>query len=301
MNIDLRYQSSFTYDAPVADSQNLLRACPATNEYQRLISYRVEVDPPSSLTSYIDYWGTRVDAFGINKLHTRLSVVATASVQTLPHPEPPPTPLPSPNGEWNEFGVPSPHVQWNEPIAAMAQRAVEGLDTAPEAALAIHRAVGSHMTYVPGVTEVGVPVDEVFTSAAGVCQDYAHLALALYRSVGFSARYVSGYLYSADSADGGAPEADEIDVKTHAWVEVEIPGWGWWALDPTNQLEAGERHVKIGHGRDYEDVTPLRGVFHGTGSQAGLDVSVKMTTGRLAHHSFSPQPDLETLKRSHQQ
>ena len=120
----------------------------------------------------------------------------------------------------------------------------------------------------------------MLAGGAGVCQDFVHLALSLYRSVGIPARYVSGYFYAVDVAGGGAPETEEIAVQTHAWVEVALPGWGWWALDPTNLQPAGERHVKIGHGRDYDDVLPLRGVYYGTSSHK-LAVEVGMSRGLL--------------------
>jgi transglutaminase-like putative cysteine protease len=98
----------------------------------------------------------------------------------------------------------------------------------------------------------------------------------MYRSLGIPARYVSGYLYAADQSVGSPPEEAEIEIQTHAWVEALIPEWGWWALDPTNTEPVGERHVKIGHGRDYDDVQPLRGVYHGT-PEHGLGVTVQIT------------------------
>jgi transglutaminase-like putative cysteine protease len=107
-----------------------------------------------------------------------------------------------------------------------------------------------------------------------VCQDFAHYLIALCRSVGVPARYVSGYLFASDSRDS-APVADEVLVQTHAWTEIAIPGAGWWPLDPTNRMIVGGRHVKIGHGRDYDDVLPLRGLYHGPFHHE-LEVSVRM-------------------------
>ena len=115
----------------------------------------------------------------------------------------------------------------------------------------------------------------------GVCQDFVHLGLAMFRVLGVPARYVSGYFYAVDGTDGDMPRRPEITVQTHAWLEVAIPGWGWWALDPTNHLVVGERHVKIGHGRDYDDVLPLRGVYYGT-SEQHLFVEVGMSRGELS-------------------
>jgi len=94
--------------------------------------------------------------------------------------------------------------------------------------------------------------------------------------VGVPARYVSGYFYAVDGTEGAMPDDAEISVQTHAWVEVAIPGWGWWAVDPTNHLTAGERHVKIGHGRHYVDVPPIKGVYRGL-AESQLSASVRMT------------------------
>jgi transglutaminase-like putative cysteine protease len=109
-----------------------------------------------------------------------------------------------------------------------------------EAVTAVQSAVGELLDYESGATEVGVSVAEIFEHRRGVCQDYAHVALAAYRSLGLPARYVSGYLYARDSSSGELPTDDaELVVATHAWVEVAISGHGWWGLDPTNQLLAG--------------------------------------------------------------
>jgi transglutaminase-like putative cysteine protease len=101
------------------------------------------------------------------------------------------------------------------------------------------------------------------------------------RSAGIPARYVSGYLYARDQSVGTAPAEPEIEIQTHAWVEALIPGWGWWSLDPTNPEPVGERHIKIGHGRDYDDVLPLRGVFHGA-EEHHLGVRVQISRERLS-------------------
>ena len=113
-----------------------------------------------------------------------------------------------------------------------------------------HRAAATALTYVPGSTYVGMDVNEVFARKTGVCQDYAHLMVAMCRSVGIPARYVSGYLPTAFGPRAKSKDAGSNEVTTHAWTEVAIPGAGWWGLDPTNQQEVGASHVKIAHGRD---------------------------------------------------
>jgi transglutaminase-like putative cysteine protease len=141
--------------------------------------------------------------------------------------------------------------------------------------LAVHRFVGTSLRYTPGVTKVGTPVEEVLANGQGVCQDFAHLAVSLCRAVDIPARYVSGYLFTTDDSTGLAGDSDVVRVQTHAWFEAAIPGFGWLALDPTNQQEVGDRHVKIGHGRDYDDVPPLRGVYAGA-AQPIVEVTVEI-------------------------
>ena len=139
------------------------------------------------------------------------------------------------------------------------------------------------MSYEPGSTYVGVEVEEVLARRVGVCQDFAHLAIAMCRSIGVPARYVSGYLFTTDDATGEDPDAEAVRVQTHAWFEAAIPGGGWLALDPTNATEVGLRHVKIGHGRDYNDVPPLRGVFGGAAVPSlGVTVDIRRLAGASA-------------------
>ena len=141
---------------------------------------------------------------------------------------------------------------------------------------AMHGLVGARLTYRPGSTDIGQPIEDVMAGGVGVCQDFAHLAVALCRSVGIPARYVSGYLFSREDATGEIAGTGElVRVQTHAWFEAAVPGLGWLPLDPTNRLEVGFQHVKIGHGRDYDDVPPLRGSYSGHSTphvDAGVEI-----------------------------
>lgn len=297
MRIAIRYLTTFTYDGEVSESHNALRAKPTTDHRQQLVSYSVRIDPPAKVYSYTDYWGTQVDCFGINERHTRLTVAADSVVETAAVTPPPEvTPWPTDEGPGRgdpaaaEYLSPTQHVEWTDEVVRFAGEAVADARSFVAAVRAVHSAVGGHLRYVTGATEVGVSVEQVFSQREGVCQDYAHLALAAYRSLGIQSRYVSGYLYAADASSGERPEDEEVEVSTHAWVEVLVPGYGWWGLDPTNQQEVGEQHVKIGHGRDYEDVMPLRGVYHGEAESGGLAVGVKMSRSTLNPHTMQPRP-----------
>ena len=281
MDITLRYVTLFRYRAPVWDSHNALRACPRTDEHQTVLTYHLEITPAARIHSYQDRWGTRVDTFGIRANHDELLVDARAEVTTSSRPTPGASDAAAlaDDGFRTEhwlFLHPTTHTRWTPAMAAEAQEVVAGLDDTTARVSSITDFVHRSMAYVPGATTIGVDPSRVWEARKGVCQDYAHLTIALLRSIGVPSRYVSGYFYAADPSDGSSPDGAEIVVQTHAWVEAAIPGFGWWALDPTNGLETGERHVTIGHGRDYDDVTPLRGVYHG---DTDHELAVEVTMG----------------------
>jgi transglutaminase-like putative cysteine protease len=272
MRYDLTYRTNIHYDDVVRGSQNELRACPASDDHQQLVAYRVNTHPASRVLAYHDYWGTRVDTFGIREPHVSLELTAEASVETMPRPlvtvSPRVAELSDPGFRdiYVEYLSRSMHTEWDGDVAAAAERiaAVTG-DDVVGIVLALHRFVHTSLQYTPGATYIGVDVNEVLAKAKGVCQDYAHLAVALCRSIGIPARYASGYFFARSDETGADVEGDEVQVQTHAWFEAAIPGWGWLALDPTNAQQVGQRHITIGHGRDYDDVPPVRGIYSGGG------------------------------------
>lgn len=168
------------------------------------------------------------------------------------------------------------HADWGESIDAAVRecRSTSG-DDLVGFVLALHRMVGTSCQYVPGATYVGVPVDRVWERREGVCQDFAHLLAAACRAGGVPARYVSGYLFTGDDAVGADVEGrprDRADTRLGRGRDPRVRVVG---LDPTNRQQVGERHIKIGHGRDYDDVAPLRGVYGGNATHT-LEVAVDM-------------------------
>lgn len=282
MRFEIRYRLAFEYDNVVRHSQNELRACPVSDEHQLLLSYRTTSSPGSRFYGFTDYWGTRVDAYGIREPHVAVELVAESAVETRPR----------------ALLVASPHVDDLADAAFRdehaeylrhtshtalgprteqcgAEIAERGETDVVSLVLDIHRRVHRSINYQPGATAIGVSPDEILDGGAGVCQDYAHLAVALCRHRGVPARYVSGYFFAADDSSGGEVSGDVASVQTHAWFEAAVPGAGWLALDPTNALAVGERHVVIGRGRDYDDVPPIRGVYAGRSSTT-LNAGVEM-------------------------
>lgn len=292
MEISLRYVTHFVYTTPVWESHNTLRACPTDGDGQVLHDYLVTVHPTVPVFSHVDSWGTNVDTFDVPQQHDELIVTARARVHTSA----PSLPMSGSLAGTAEmsyiedgwlFLQPTRHTRWGAQVGAAAKGALGASTDVVEIVDSIQKMVGSRLAYRSGSTEIGVDLEQVWTEGAGVCQDFAHLTIAMLRAVGIAARYVSGYFYASDPTDTSSAETEEIVVATHAWVEVAVPGWGWWAIDPTNASPVGERHVKIGHGRDYDDVTPLRGVYYGD-SDHRLAAEVTMSTARIVNDLVPP-------------
>jgi transglutaminase-like putative cysteine protease len=279
MLVAIRYLTEYAYDAAVTDNLNSLRAQPATTPTQRVDDFGVRIEPEARVQTHTDYFGTSVVEFGVAKPHDHLSVDVRARVATTVPPEPP-----DPTWEAVEAaGYRSAGVEYLLPWAGETRdvrvdqlvgkvRRETPLLTLQE----LVEVIPDQFEYKAGVTFVGSTVDDLLETGAGVCQDFAHLAVLLLRRNGIAARYVSGYLFAPPAED---ESSDSAEVDTHAWVEALLPdgptGPVWVGLDPTNRVLTGERHVKIGHGRFYSDVPPIKGVYRGA-SNAELSVSVRM-------------------------
>ncbi|MBN9605496.1 MAG: transglutaminase family protein [Actinomycetales bacterium] len=273
----IRHVTGFHYDGEVTASYNEARMLPASGDGQLVLYSNLEIQPISSHHSYVDYWGSRVTSFELLTPHTELSITATSLVEVRPRDHEHRT------LEWtalaDEIETRTEYVeqlgqtartQPPEELVELARGIVERAETPCDAALEICRAVGDAIEYVPGSTSVYTTAAEAWEHRSGVCQDITHLAIGALRSVGIPARYVSGYLHPVPDPQIGQTVAGE----SHAWVEWFCGSWRGW--DPTNLVDIGDRHVFVGHGRDYNDVAPLRGVFAGPyGSR--LFVTVEIT------------------------
>jgi transglutaminase-like putative cysteine protease len=280
MHFAIRYLTQYVYDEPVTDNLNALRVKPATTKTQQVDDFGVRVTPEVRLHQHQDYYGTTVIEFGVSKPHEELAIDVRARVVTAEPGEPPEAPwaaLEEPAylkvaGEYRLPYADDPdHLAIDEMVGLMrAETPLASLKRLVEV-------VPDRFEYRTGVTYVGSTVLDLLEAGAGVCQDFAHLSLLIMRRNGIAARYVSGYLFAPPSDD---ESADSAEVDTHAWVEALIPGVDggdpvWVAADPTNRCLAGERHVKIGHGRHYSDVPPVKGVYRGTAGSK-LEASVRM-------------------------
>jgi transglutaminase-like putative cysteine protease len=272
------HTTKVTYRGTARASYNECRMTPPTMTRQTALATSVRTGSNVPIWSYRDYFGTTVSSFDIQEPHEELLVKASATVQTSAAP---PAPVPLPWTELRERAAESYVLEYlgetkrttmdDDVVAAVADR-VAGADPA-EAASEIITWLREKVSYVAGSTGVQTSAQEAWDAGQGVCQDMAHISVALLRAAGLPARYVSGYLHPDPKAEPGAAVAGQ----SHAWAEY----WtgDWVACDPTNLAPVGERHVVIGRGRDYADVSPLKGIYSGAPSVA-MEVKVEIT--RLA-------------------
>ena len=281
MNFAIRYVTSYVYDADVVDNLNALRVKPAANRRQRCDEFSVRLTPEVRLHRHSDYFGTEVVEFEISRPHSNLTIDVRARVSTKAPGDPP-------QATWEALREPSYREAGGEfllqtddapmhPVMQELLPTTGALSNPLATLLLISELVPDRFEYRQGATYVDSAIADLLSVGAGVCQDFVHLGLCLLRHHGIAARYVSGYLFAAGS--GRAQESVEVD--THAWLEALLPVLDggepvWVGADPTNRGLAGESHVKIGHGRHYPDVPPIKGVYRGA-ANAELDASVTMT------------------------
>lgn len=272
------HSTGYAYKSPVTASFNEARLTPRSDNRQNVILSRVETVPATRSYRYLDYWGTAVTAFDLHAPHTELEVTASSVVET-DKPEPPVEKV-----TWEELRSEAVVDKFDEvlgpthytPRSSRLRRVGERIakyNDPQDAVTAAADWVNSELDYMPGTTGVHSSALDALREGKGVCQDFAHLTLAVLRGIGIPSRYVSGYLHPQRKA----PVGETVDGQSHAWIQA----WtgGWWNFDPTNDKEINEQYVSVGVGRDYADVTPLKGIYSGGGS-TDLDVVVEIT--RLA-------------------
>ena len=284
------HRTTYSYDEHVTDSLGIAHLVPRDLPWQQVASTSVTVDPePGDLAHDTDHYGNTVTYFQVTRDHRRLEVAAVSDVTvatpsydeaTLATPWEHARPLvaPSTPGAWRatDFALPSAQVERVPEARAYAAESLRPGRALGEAAVELVHRIHADFDYDQKATTVTSTVPEIFAKRAGVCQDFAHLAIACLRSHGLAARYVSGYL-STDPPPGR--ERVVGADASHAWVAVWVPAsdggdGAWLALDPTNDQLAGERYVTVAWGRDYGDVTPVKGVIFTEAKRSTLRVSV---------------------------
>ena len=285
----VRHATLYQYSAPVDLGLHQLRLTPVNLGRQSVVRHAIEITPePDALVQFTDHFGNGVHSASIETRHQEFSVVLQATIEiadadsaVLPDgpewetirgamqgdgfPEP---------ADVSEFIYPSPLAQQDiEATAYVGQSFAPGAFVVPALRDLLAR-IHADFAYTPGVTDVTTSVTQVMESRAGVCQDFAHVMIAGLRGLGLPARYVSGYLRTYPPESGAGLQGADA---SHAWVSVWCgPDLGWVECDPTNNLIVNDEHIAVAYGRDFSDVTPLRGVILG-GGQHGLSVAVSVT------------------------
>jgi transglutaminase-like putative cysteine protease len=293
MRFRIRHFTRYRYAGTASESFMEARLTPVNDDRQKLLARRLATTPACSIHSYTDYFGNAVETFSIVKRHVELVLESHAEVETFSH-EPPAVALNFNVSDTRqihhekrlqlfEFLAPSPAIPFSAPVQALARQFFHPRDALGESLLRFLAWLYENFRYAPGTTTIDTPIATVLKTREGVCQDFAQIMIAVLRSAEIPARYVTGYIETESqrqASENGTANARRTPRliganESHAWVEVYLPGGFWHPLDPTNNCVAGERHVKVGCGRDYHDCTPTRGVFKGTRTDK-LDIAVAM-------------------------
>lgn len=286
MRFRVNHTTRYEYSDPVAVCHNLVRLAPRATDRQTVDSHRLVVSPePADFVERTDALGNRVGYFSIPHAHKGLTLSATSEI-TVADEQPASQGVESPAwenvrqslrkrdppsaAEAYRFAFPSLHVTDEPPLREYALASFPPGRPLLEAAVELTSRVYRDFEYNPVATIVSTPILEAFEKRAGVCQDFAHLQIAMLRSLGLAARYVSGYLRTLPAP--GKERLVGADAS-HAWLSVYAGKAGWIDLDPTNDCLPGPDHITLAIGRDYGDVAPVQGVFVGGGSNT-LEVSV---------------------------
>ncbi|NEX16650.1 MAG: transglutaminase [Halochromatium sp.] len=295
MRYQITHQTRYGYGGPVSLCHSIAHLKPREMAYQRCKIANLRINPwPSVVREHRDFFGNRVSYFSVQQSHLQLEITATAEVEVWA----PTLPEPAATQPWEKllaqlqlstgseaasarlFRLPSPAVPLDPLAADYARESFVPERPVLEAALELVSRIHRDFEYDPTSTTVATPLSEVLQLRRGVCQDFAHLAIAALRGLGLPARYVSGYLETLPPP--GQPKLRGADAS-HAWLSVYCPealqSGGWVDLDPTNDCVITDQYITTAFGRDYQDVTPLRGVFYGGGEHS---LAVSVDVDRLA-------------------
>jgi transglutaminase-like putative cysteine protease len=266
MRLHIEHETIFSYAQPVREAIGEARLRPRDDAGQRLLGFRLALDPHAPADPVVDRFGNTIHCYSVLPPHRRLIVRATSEVETNPDAlisAPALTPL-----EQHSFTATSQYVPFTDDLLAFARAAAPADADAETTARALSSAIYASCVYEAGSTDISTTADAVLAGRRGVCQDFAHLLIALCRGLGLPARYISGYLYDAEKP------ADAI-LASHAWAEVFLEGRGWLGLDPTHDRATGSLYTRVALGRDYADAAPVRGIYQGA-AQETLEVRVRM-------------------------
>jgi len=288
MKYRIIHKTAYRYSEPASLSQNELFLHPRETDTQRVISSLSTITPePQYRHRRTDYFGNIVDVFMVQHPHNELAMTAESIVDVTASV----TPIPESTPSWETVasglaqhqhpaGLDAYQFVFASPLVAVLPEAMNYVQPSFQpgrpvlaGAVELMGRIFTDFTYDKSATTVDTPVGQVLANRKGVCQDFAHVGISCLRSIGLAARYVSGYLETMPPP--GKPKLVGADAS-HAWISLYVPDTGWVDLDPTNNVMAGEHHITLAWGRDYGDVTPVKGVVMGGGTHT-LSVSVDVS------------------------
>jgi transglutaminase-like putative cysteine protease len=288
MRYQVEHRTIYRYDIPVIQSQQLLHMMPRETPYQKSVSYTLVCEPqPAEQSRRLDFFGNHNDYVTILIPHQSLQIISSFQVDVQPRP----TMMTfNQSPAWEQvqsilqlqstqhlaamrYVYSTLKVKSSEALASFGRQCFTPQRPLLEAAMALTQQIYQEFEFDQQATDVATPLDDVLKGKRGVCQDFAHLMIGAMRSLGLACRYVSGYILTHPAE--GKPRLLGADAS-HAWVSVYCPVYGWVDFDPTNNCLVQHEHITVAWGRDFSDVSPMRGVVLGGGKQK-LDVSVTVT------------------------
>lgn len=298
MLYDITHRTAYAYSSDVSVSHHVARLTPRTLPFQNCLEHRFTFDPNAATTTHRDdYFGNRTSFFSIARAHRNLVITAQSRVEVLARECPTGretipwemarTGLSAEgqvmSSDVREFTFPSTFVRRLNGLADYARESFLPDRPMLDAVLDLTRRIHSDFAFDSKATTVATPLEQVIQNRRGVCQDFAHFQIGCLRALDLPARYVSGYLETLPPP--GAPKLAGSDAS-HAWVQVFIPPVGWVDVDPTNNVIPTDRHITVAWGRDFDDVSPIRGVIVGGGKH---ELSVAVDVIAIRDTSFTQQ------------
>ncbi|MBF0266729.1 MAG: transglutaminase family protein [Gammaproteobacteria bacterium] len=285
MKYQVIHKTEYQYQHPLSLSYNVACILPCSNIYQNCLSSNLEVSPsPSFFQENIDFFGNRQSFFNIQQAHSKLSIIANSQIEVYELDNM----ILANSKAWEsvckedldytqymikQYCLDSPLIHIGQQFYDYAKPSFTPKRPLLLAVKELMQRIYEDFEYTPNFTSISTPLQDVMLHKKGVCQDFAHLAIACIRSMGLPAQYVSGYLETLPPP--GKPKIVGSDAS-HAWFAAYDPAFGWVEFDPTNNQQPTNQYIRTAYGRDYSDVTPLKGILFG-GSSHQLNVSVDVS------------------------
>ena len=281
------HKTKYSYDYEASESYSQVKISPLETLCQSINAHWLEIIPDVPTYSHRDYFGNLVHEFSVPFRHSNLEIISKSDVTLF---APSHDPLKSMMKirdashwfdryqlEFYDFINTSSFVPITKEVRNFAKKILDPDRNLAEAIMDLNNIFTREFKYKSGSTTINTPIDEVLQKRMGVCQDFAHTMIAALRSVGVAARYVSGYI---ESYDPNSKAQEMVGAEqSHAWLDVYIPEYSWFGVDPTNNMISSEKHMRVAVGRDFHDVSPVRGTFKGSGRQSlEVDAENKETT-----------------------